>query len=420
MRISKQILWTVGISALTALVVSVAVVVLQPLIRPQIQNFFHLNENLLPLPTSQLSIRVPSEAPTTSPFLEDQTVKIVRQARPAVVSVSVLATLPKGKQGATTPDLQPFEDFFGPDFRLPADNNAAPPGPVRIAGGSGFFVSADGIIVTNKHVVQNDQYGDGKIEYTVQTQGGKTFPAKVLAMDPVLDLAFLKVEGDGFPYLTLGDSDVLQAGQTVIAIGNALDEFRNSVTRGVISGLNRRIVAGDGLGSEVIEEAIQTDAAINPGNSGGPLLDMQGKVIGVNTAVSQSGQLLGFAIPIRVVQRDLDSIKKQGRVVRAFMGVRYAMITPEYVKDNQLKVDHGALVLRGNLKTELAVSPGSPADKAGIKENDIILEVDGVSVDEEHSLAALIGRYGVGDTIKLKIYRADEEKEVQVTLEELK
>jgi S1-C subfamily serine protease len=187
-----------------------------------------------------------------------------------------------------------------------------------------------------------------------------------------------------------------------------------------VSGLNRRIIAGDGADSGIIEEAIQTDAAINPGNSGGPLLDLNGNAIGLNTAVSDQGQLLGFALPSNIVRRDVESVQKLGRIVRPFLGVRYELITDELVQKNQLSVDHGALIIRGDTKTDLAVAPGSPADKAGLVENDIILEVDGRAVDEEHSLGALIGHHAPGDQVTIKFLHAGAEKTTTVTLDELK
>ena len=305
--------------------------------------------------------------------------------------------------------------FFEDPFQDMGDGQQVPPGPQKIGGGSGFLVSADGIIVTNRHVVE-----DAQATYTVLMRNGKQLPAKVLARDPTLDLAVLDIEGDGYPYVSFGDSDTLRVGQTVIAIGNALDEFRNTVTKGIVSGLNRRIVAEDMDGAVVLEGAIQTDAAINPGNSGGPLVDLQGNVIGVNTAVSRSGQLLGFALPGDLAQRDVEQIKKSGHISRSFLGVRYMIVNQDLIDKNQLKVDHGVLVARGDQRTDVAVVPGSPADKAGIQENDLILELDGVRIDEEHSLGSLISRKSPGDTVTLKILHHGEEKYVKVVLDEFK
>jgi len=275
--------------------------------------------------------------------------------------------------------------------------------------------SADGLIVTNKHVVE-----DTEADYTVLTRDGRKLPAKVLARDPVLDLAVLKVDGQNFPYLTFADAGTLKIGQTVIAIGNALDEFRDTVTKGIVSGLNRRLTADDAESQVVLEEAIQTDAAINPGNSGGPLIDLHGRVVGVNTAMSYSGQLIGFALPGTLAQRDAEQVQTTGRITRSFLGVRYLVIDEDLITKNQLKVDHGVLIARGQNPTDLAVIPGSPADKAGLLENDIILSVNGTAIDDEHSLSALIGNFDPGATITLRIQRHGEEKDVSVTLEEYK
>jgi len=231
----------------------------------------------------------------------------------------------------------------------------------------------------------------------------------------------LKVEGINLPPLELGDSSKIKIGQTVIAIGNALGEYRNTVTKGVISGVGRTITAGNGRGfSETLEDVIQTDAPINFGNSGGPLIDLQGKVIGVNTAIASGGQLIGFAIPINQAKEVIESVKKYGKVVYPFLGVRYVLIDESIAKKNNLPVDYGALIVRGENVTDLAVVPGSPADKAGLMENDIILEVQGEKVTKENNLGKLIRKHKPGDTIELKILRKGEEKTVEVTLDEYK
>ena len=243
----------------------------------------------------------------------------------------------------------------------------------------------------------------------------------MLARDPVLDLAVVKIDMKNLTPLSLGDSDSVKIGETVIAIGNALGEFRNTVTKGVVSGIGRTVTAsGTADGSEVIEGAIQTDAAINPGNSGGPLLNLQGEVIGVNTAMSQAGQLIGFALPINEAKRVIDSVERYGKIIRPYVGVRYVMINEEIAKANQLPVQEGALITRGEQRTDLAIMPGSPADKAGLAENDIILELDGQKVDKDNSLARLIARHSPGDTVTLKILHKGEEKEVKVKLEQFK
>ncbi|MFA4872940.1 MAG: trypsin-like peptidase domain-containing protein [Patescibacteria group bacterium] len=349
---------------------------------------------------------------------EDATTEVVKRASPAVVSIIVTKDL--SKVYSNTPFSSPFNDFFfqfpGFQFNLPQFQQQAPQGKQEVGGGTGFVVSSDGLILTNKHVVD-----DTEAEYTVLMNDGKRYTATVLARDPVLDLAVVKIDMRNLTPLSLGDSDSVKIGETVIAIGNALGEFRNTVTKGVVSGIGRTVTAsGTADGSEVIEGAIQTDAAINPGNSGGPLLNLQGEVIGVNTAMSQAGQLIGFALPINEAKRVIDSVEKYGKIIRPYVGVRYVMINEEIAKANQLPVQEGALITRGEQRTDLAIMPGSPADKAGLVENDIILELDGQKVDKDNSLARLIAEHSPGDTVTLKILHKGEEKEVRVKLEQFK
>jgi len=345
---------------------------------------------------------------------ESATVSAVEKASPAVVSIVVTKELTK-YYNATGPNIFPF-DIFGFDWPFAFEREGQEPQEKvkkEVGGGTGFIVTSDGLIVTNRHVV-----ADESAEYTVVLNDGTKHDAEVIALDPFLDLAIVKIEGEDLPTLELGDSDNIKIGQTVIAIGNVLSEYSNTVTRGVISGINRRVVAGNSSGgSEVIEEAIQTDAAINPGNSGGPLLNLVGQVVGVNTAVSQQGQLVGFAIPINSAKKIVESVKEHGRIVRPWLGVRYVVIDEGIAKENNLEVDYGALIVRGS-RDELAIIPGSPADKAGLVENDIILEIEGERIDEQHSLARMIARYNPGDTITLKIYHKGEEKTLRVILEE--
>lgn len=347
---------------------------------------------------------------------EETVITAVKTASPAVVSIILTADVPVLERSFTSP----FEDFFGGQgpfgfqFQLPQLRQR---GTTRqeIGGGSGFLISADGFILTNRHVVARDD-----IEYIVFTTDGKKHEAKVVTRDPALDLAIIKIEGNGFPFLGLGNSDELIPGQTVIAIGNALAELKNTVSVGVISGLSRSVVAGDNSGqTELLEQVVQTDAAINPGNSGGPLLNLHGQVVAVNVAVAQGSENIGFAIPINEAQAVIQAAKSGGKISRAFLGVRHIQITPALKEQEQLPVDFGALVVRGESAGELAVTPGSPADKAGIVENDIILEIDGVKLDEAHSLASQIRKKQVGQSVKLKVLHAGQEKEVVATLAEI-
>ncbi|MBI2552284.1 trypsin-like peptidase domain-containing protein [Candidatus Uhrbacteria bacterium] len=348
----------------------------------------------------------------------DSTVEVVRRVSPAVVSIVISKEV--AQRSVTSPFPEDLFRQFGFEIEIPQEPAPQqPPGPPKkqqVGGGSGFVVSKDGLIVTNKHVVF-----DEAATYTVVTSEGKRYDAKVMARDPFIDLALIKIEAQGLPTVKFGNSDNLQIGESVIAIGNALSEFSNTITRGVVSGIKRRVTAGGpGIGSEVIEEAIQTDAAINPGNSGGPLVNMKGEVIGINTAVSQAGQNLGFAIPVNQAKPVIESVIKIGRIVRPWLGVRYVIITPELKQENQLPVDYGALIVRGAERTNLAIAPASPADKAGLRENDIILEIDRVKITEDRPLAGQIQKHQPGDTVTLKILSQGKEREVKVELEELK
>lgn len=284
-------------------------------------------------------------------------------------------------------------------------------------GGTGFVITSDGLILTNKHVVS-----DAGATYTVIMSDGKNYDAKVQSLDPLNDLAVIKVDARNLPVVELGDSDQLVVGQWVVAIGNALGQYQNTVTVGVVSAKERQIQASDATGSttESLQGMLQTDAAINAGNSGGPLVNLAGQVVGINTAVASGAQGIGFAIPINAAKSAIDSIKKSGKIVRPYLGIRYLPITPDLAKTNNLKYEYGALVIRGNGLGQLAVVPGSPADKAGIVENDIVLEINDERIDEKSSLSTLIQKNNVGDTVTLKISHQGSEKSVKVKLEEMK
>jgi serine protease Do len=355
---------------------------------------------------------------STPAFSEDSfVIDAVKKTNPAVVSVIISENVPKYEE-YVDPNQQtnPFGDMFpGFNFNIPQYKQNGTQNE-EVGGGSGFLVSSTGLIVTNKHVV--DQTG---ATYTVFTNDGKKYTAKIVAKDPVLDIALIKITppvGMSFPYLTLGDSDTLQLGQSVIAIGNALGEYKNTVSVGVVSGLSRSITAGDQSGSsETLDHVIQTDAAINPGNSGGPLLDLSGNVIGVNVAVAEGSQSIGFALPIDSVKSAILSVENTGKIIRPYLGVRYVQIDAAMKEANNLSVDYGVLVKPGTSTTDLAVIPGSPADKAGIVENDIILDVDGVKLDDTNSLSDIIRGKSIGQVITLTILHKGVQKNVSVTLE---
>ena len=347
----------------------------------------------------------------------------VDKSSPAVVSIIISKDVSKVQDFFSNPfDFPNFFDPFGSVGGL-GQNGGNQQGPSQggtqkqqIGGGSGFLVSSDGMIVTNKHVVS-----DTTADYTVLTNDGKEHTAKVLARDPVNDLAVVKIDGTGYPTLSFGDSDSVKIGETVIAIGNSLGEFSNTVSRGIISGLKRTVTAGSGMGdTENLSNIIQTDAAINPGNSGGPLININGDVIGINVAMAQGAQNIGFAIPGNQIKKIVDQVKSTGKISEPYIGVRYVPVDDTLKQQNNLPYNYGVLVIRGQNITDLAVIPGSPADKAGITENDIILEVNGTKLDDKTSLADLIGQHNVGDTITLKVWHKGQEKDAQVILEERK
>lgn len=336
--------------------------------------------------------------------------EVVKQASPAVVSIIISKYVPIYEQGY----YNPFGENSPFDIRIPILKQKGTK-LQEVGGGTGFIISANGLIATNKHVVL-----DSEAEYTVLTNDGKKYSATVVDRDPLQDIAIIKIDANNLPILKLGNSDNLEIGQTVIAIGNALGEFRNTVSSGIISGLLRTITAGGGGMSEQLEDIIQTDAAINPGNSGGPLLNLFGEVIGMNTAVVQGAENIGFAIPIDKVKRDIADIQTKGKIVYAFLGVRYVLVTKAIAETNKLPVDYGALITKGDNANEPAISPDSAADKAGLKEGDIILELNGTKINETNTLTKLISKYNPGETIVLKILRDGKEMTVNVVLGELK
>ena len=333
---------------------------------------------------------------TDSAAEESQVISVVEKANPAVVSIII------------SKDVPTFERYYMYGMIQNGTEKQ------EVGGGSGFFISSDGYIVTNTHVV-----ADASADYTVMTSDGTKHSAKVIAKDSTQDVAVIKIDGTDYPYLNFGDSANLKPGQSVIAIGNALAQYSNSVSVGIVSGLSRSIVAGDGNGnSEQLSNVIQTDAGINAGNSGGPLLDLRGNVIGVNVAMEQGAENISFALPSNTVKNIVDSIKKYGKVVKPYLGVRYTAITPAVKQQNNLSVDYGVIVARGQNAGQLAVIPGSPADKAGIVENDIILEIDGTKLDSTKSLASIIGQKQIGDSVKVKLLHDGKEKTVDVKLEQ--
>lgn len=345
----------------------------------------------------------PSYIPQTS---EEKTViEVVKEVSPAVVSIIITKNLPIIEEYWAP--LEEFPFFSVPQYRQKGTQKQ------EIGGGTGFLVSADGLVLTNKHVVSVEG-----ADYTVLTNDEQRYPAKVLARDPGQDLAVLKIDGGNFPVLQLGNSDKIEIGQTVVAIGNALGEFRNTVSVGIVSGLGRTVTASGGGLFEILEDVIQTDAAINKGNSGGPLLNLRGQVIGVNTAMALEAENIGFAIPINKAKKDIEQVKTIGKIIYPFLGVRYAIVTDEIKQANNLPVNYGAWVVRGENPGEVAIYSGSAAEKAGLKEKDIILEFNNEKITSENSLAKIIIKYNPGDKVTLKILRDGKEQIFNLTLGE--
>ena len=281
------------------------------------------------------------------------------------------------------------------------------------AAGTGIIVTEDGYILTNKHVVE------GASKISVVLDDGTTYEnVKVVATDPLNDVAFLKIEGaSGLKAVTLGDSKTVSVGQQVITIGNALGLYQNTVASGIVSGTGRSLTATDSTGSmsEKLTDMIQTDAAINSGNSGGPLVNAAGEVIGINTATSSSAENVGFAIPIASVKGMLAQLKESGKASRAYFGVYSSQITSDMAKQYNLPVTTGAYLYSSG--TYSAIVKGSPAEKAGLKDKDIITAVNGVKIGSAGSLSTLIGEYKPGDTVQLTVIRDGKEIAVNVTLE---
>lgn len=321
---------------------------------------------------------------------ESVVIDVAERVSPSVVTVSI-----------ETPRRRVLDFDFFEGFRSRIEGGE----PQDI--GTGFIVDANGLIVTNKHVVSVEN-----AKYKVITKDDKEYEVKQINRDPSNDVAILKIDAQGLQPVELGDSENLKVGQFVIAIGTALGEFRHTVTTGVISGLGRGIIAGSVFEGYVerLDDVIQTDAAINPGNSGGPLLNSAGQVIGINVAVAQAAENIGFAIPINVVKEGLRQFKATGSfAARAYLGVRqYTMTQRDAVLNN---LPQGAYI------TE--VLPGSPADKAGLKEDDIIIKVDGEEVKSVGGgLVEILSKKKPGDRVSLEVWRDGETLSFSATLSE--
>lgn len=351
--------------------------------------------------------------------------KIIKQALPSVVSIIITKEFKKIESEAPhelLPTLhsrqyrQKLKDLAGTADKY---------GMVEIGGGSGFIVNEGGIVVTNRHVI-----AEPNAAYTCLTGSGQSFAAEVLARDPSSDIAILKLhvtpETIGpvhkLPTLKLGDATKMELGETVIAIGNSLGLFRNTVSVGIVSGLSRSIRAQVDKDSPIEEMRglIQTDAAINPGNSGGPLLNLKGEVIAINTATVAGAQNIGFAIPINSLKRDLEDLKKYGRIRRPLLGIRYLTITPALKrKVPTLPVNQGAVIVCEDEHTP-GIIKDSPADRAGLMEKDIIISVNNRDLTSDYTVKDILNEAEVGDKLKIITQRGSRTLKVTLTLTERK
>ncbi|MCK5044467.1 trypsin-like peptidase domain-containing protein [Candidatus Parcubacteria bacterium] len=326
--------------------------------------------------------------------MEKQIIATVKKIVPAVISI----VISKNLTGQTKE----------------ADSEAK---KIKTGGGSGFIVDSSGIILTNRHVVN-----DPLAEYAVVLNNDEKYSAKVLAKDPINDIAVLKIDAKNLPTIKLGDSTKLELGQTVIAVGNVLGAFKNTVSVGIVSGLSREITADSEIEGRItkLQGLIQTDAAINPGNSGGPLTNMKGQAVGINAAMVLGAENIGFTLPINAAKKDLQDIKKYGKIRRPFLGIRYVILNKKLKEKYNFPIDYGALVISEFLPKGKAVIPNSPADKAGIKESDIILEINKKKLSPKKDLENILSKFKINDEIKLKVLRGKEELYYKIVLEEKK
>lgn len=335
-------------------------------------------------------------------------VDIAKRICPAVITIVISKDLPKVEGFYLMP-------YGGKGVMLPKFKKGKKES-TKIGGGSGFIISKDGYILTSGHVVS-----DPEADYTIIIDPENKHQAKVLARDPINDIAILKIKGKNFPLVELGDSTKIDLGENVLAIGNPLGEFHDTLSSGIVSGMSRFINARNHVTqrSQRLRGLIQTDAAINPGNSGGPLVNMDGQVIGINTAAVMGAQNIGFAIPINYAKKDLGEVKKYGKIRMPFLGVKYVIINKQIAEKNKLSVDYGALIVRENLG-ESAIVKGSAADKAGLKEFDIILEAQNKKITNDNPLSSILQKCQIGETIELKVLRNKKKIVLKSTLEEKK
>ena len=356
----------------------------------------------VPITARLASVTLPSGtgAGTTSAVdaSTDPVVMASAEVSPAVVTIITSSQ-------ATDTGLGPDQGSSQPNSSSQGQSQfGLPDGQTPVGLGSGFIFDANGWILTNHHVV-----ADGGT-LTVQLADGRSFPAKVYGTDTLTDLAIVKIDATGLPTATVGDSSALAIGQTVIAVGDPLGEYPGTVTTGVVSGVGRSLTDTD----INLDDLIQTDAAINPGNSGGPLIDENGDVIGIDTAMASSAQGIGFAIPINLARPLAEQALAGKALSRPWLGIRYQPLDAGVATRNGLSVTDGAWITGG--PSGAALEAGGPAEKAGLKENDVITAVDGTSVNVQHPLIELVGQHAPGETVTLTVHRGTNDISVPVTL----
>jgi serine protease Do len=324
---------------------------------------------------------------------------LAERVKPAVVNISTTKTF-KGKGQGNPFGRSPFNEYFGDDFFKHFFGDNPQRDFKQRSLGSGFIISNDGYIFTNNHVVENTD------KILVKISDGKEYEAKIIGTDSKTDIALIKIKPDNnLPIVEIGDSDTLKVGEWVIAIGNPFG-LEQTVTAGIVSAKGRVIGAG------AYDNFIQTDASINPGNSGGPLFNMQGKVIGINTAIVAQGQGIGFAIPINMAKNILDDLKTKGKVTRGWLGISIQDISEDIAKSMNYKNKNGVLVTD--------VFKDDPADKAGIKVGDIITEINGKTIKDTHDLLLTTASLRVGDNAAIKALRDGKEISFQIVVAERK
>lgn len=341
---------------------------------------------------------------------EEKTVKIIEKVLPAIVSISVSQKIDKIEK--ETPQFI-FPVFEKDKKRASLMAKKVDGENINISGGSGFVIDPSGIIVTNIHVVSGKDF-----LYEILFSNGHRQTAKLIGTDAINDIAFLKINNNGiFPYITLGDSSKVKLGQSVLAIGNALGIFYNTVSKGIVSGLSRCISAENESVTESLRGLIQTDAAINPGNSGGPLINLKGEAVGINSANVAKAENIGFALPINIIKKDLNQLINTGTIKKPFLGIRYLIIDHSIQDLIKSPISNGAYVISPSPSLD-AIIKNSPADRAKIQEKDIIIEINGKKLNIYYTIQDFLEEAEIGQKVKIKIIRKGKTILTETTLTE--